>query len=223
MSDLNMQLVREFFELNRFYVLPHWQCEEVSHSSENTSLLFVERAQTEAGVEPEFLLRPADLPGVRRAVVEVRAWHADRVYPSTIDGNPVLGHVASQEMRDLAETVFGAAEFKTILVVSEFSAAPLVRARALQMLQGFGISHVLEFPTILADLLDGVSVNGNYAPSQTLQTLRLMKRYSFVRRQQMELSFPAAGSPESAPRAARSRPRVETVESPEGEGETPFD
>jgi len=70
MSDLNMQLVREFFELNRFYVLPHWRCEDVSHSSENTSLLFVERAHTEAGVEPEFLLRPADLSGIRRAVVE---------------------------------------------------------------------------------------------------------------------------------------------------------
>ncbi len=223
MSDLNMQLVREFFELNRFYVLPHWQCEEVSHSSDSTSLLFVERANTEAGVEPEFLLRPADLTGIRRAVVEVRAWHADRVYPSTIDGNPVLGHVATQEMRDLAETVFGAAEFKTILVVSEFSAAPSVRARTLQMLQDFGIGHVLEFPTILGDLLDGVSVNGNYAPSQTLQTLRLLKRYSFVRRQQMELSFPAAGASESVPRTARSRPRGETVDSRDEDGDIPLD
>ena len=223
MSDLNMQLVREFFELNRFYVLPHWQCEEVSHSSENTSLLFVERARAEAGVEPEFLLRPADLAGIRRAVVEVRAWHADRVYPSTIEGNPVLGHVAAQEMRDLAETVFGPVEFKTILVVSEFSAAPAVRARALQMLQDFGISHVLEFPTILGDLLDGVSVNGNYAPSQTLQTLRLMKRYSFVRRQQMELVFPGSGAPEPAPRAARPRLRGDVMDSREEEGETPFD
>ena len=202
-----MQLVREFFELNRFYVLPHWRCEDVSHSSENASLLFVERAQVEAGAEPEFLLRPADLAGIHRAVVEVRAWHADRVYPSTIEGNPVLGHVAGQEIRDLAETVFGAPEFKTILVVSELSTAPMVRARALQMLQDFGIGHVLEFPTILGDLLDGVSVNGNYAPSQTLQTLRLMKRYSFVRRQQMELVFPAPGGFEAPSRSGRVRQR----------------
>ncbi len=222
MSDLNMQLVREFFELNRFYVLPHWRCEDVSHSSENTSLLFVERAQTESGVEPEFLLRPADLAGIRRAVVEVRAWHADRVYPSTIDGNPVLGHVATQEIRDLAETVFGVPEFKTILVVSEFSSAPAVRARALQMLQDFGIGHALEFPTILGDLLDGVSVNGNYAPSQTLQTLRLMKRYSFIRRQQMELAFPVTGSSEPAPRPGRARPREGAAEGREEDDETPF-
>jgi hypothetical protein len=212
MSDLNMQLVREFFELNRFYVLPHWRCEDVSPSTESASLLFVERAQTESGLEPEFLLRPMDLGGIRRAVVEVRAWHADRIYPSTIEGSPVLGHVASQEIRELGEAVFGVPEFKTILVVSEFSAAPAVRARALQMLQDFGIGHVLEFPTLLGDLLDGVSVNGNYAPSQTLQTLRLMKRYGFVRRQQMELFFPAAGAPEPAPRAGRARTREDAAD-----------
>ena len=223
MSDLNMQLVREFFELNRFYVLPHWRCEDVSHSSENTSLLFVERAQTEAGVEPEFLLRPADLAGIHRAVVEVRAWHADRIYPSTIDGNSVLGHVAGQEIRDLAETVFGVPEFKTILVVSEFSAAPTVRARALQMLQEFGIGHVLEFPTILGDLLDGVSVNGNYAPSQTLQTLRLLKRYSFVRRQQMELVFPASGASEPSPRSGRARTREGAADRNEEEEDSAFE
>ncbi len=223
MSDLNMQFVREFFELNRFYVLPHWRCEDVSHSSENTSLLFVERAQTDAGVEPEFLLRPSDLAGIRRAVVEVRAWHADRVYPSTIEGNTVLGHVAAQEIRDLGETVFGTPEFKTILVVSKFSTASAVRARALQMLQDFGISHVLEFPTILGDLLDGVSVNGNYAPSQTLQTLRLMKRYNFARRQQMELLFPVTGTPEPAPRAARPRPRGDAGDSREEDEESAFD
>ena len=222
MSDLNMQLVREFFELNRFYVLPHWRCEDVSHSSENTSLLFVERAQTETGAEPEFLLRPADLAGIHRAVVEVRAWHTDRVYPSTIEGNPVLGHVAGQEIRDLAETMFGVPDFKTILVVSEISAAPTVRARTLQMLQDFGIGHVLEFPTILGDLLDGVSVNGNYAPSQTLQTLRLMKRYSFVRRQQMELVFPSSGAPEPFPRAGRGRPREDAVDRREEDDESTY-
>jgi hypothetical protein len=129
--------------------------------------------------------------------------------------------VAAQEVRDLAETVFGVPEFKTILVVSEFSAAPAVRARALQMLQGFGIGHVLEFPTVLGDLLDGVSVNGNYAPSQTLQTLRLMKRYSFVRRQQMELAFPASGPPEPAPRAGRVRLRGDAADGREEE-EPPF-
>ena len=207
MSDLNMQLVREFFELNRFYVLPHWQCEDLSHSAEGASLLFVERARVDGGTEPEFLLRPADLPGIGRAVVEVRAWHADRVYPSTIEGNPVFGHVATREIGELAEAVFGTADFTTILVVSELSTAPPIRARTLQMLQELGVGHVLEFPTLLGDLLDWVSVNGNYAPSQTLQTLRLMKRYGFARRQQMELIFPVSGAGDPAPRPGRARTR----------------
>jgi hypothetical protein len=47
-----------------------------------------------------------------------------------------------------------------------------------------------------------------------------MKRYSFVRRQQMELLFPVTGASESAPRAARSRPREDAADSGEEDGES---
>ena len=190
MSDLNMQLVREFFELNQFYALPHWRWVDQSRLSENSALLFVERPQADVSIEPEFLLRPGDVAGIRRAVIEVRAWHADRFYASTVENSAILGHVASSEVRDLAETVFGSAEFRTILVISEFSSSPRHRSKALEILKGTGMNHVIEFPTILGELLDGVSVQGNYAPSQTLQTLRLLKRYNFVRHQQMEFALP---------------------------------
>ncbi|HPA40590.1 MAG TPA: hypothetical protein PKV69_01160, partial [Candidatus Hydrogenedentes bacterium] len=55
-----------------------------------------------------------------------------------------------------------------------------------------GMDHVAEFPMILGEILNRLSVQGNYAPSQTLQTMRLLKRYHFIRRQQMEFLFPMA-------------------------------
>ncbi len=189
MSDLNLQLVREFFELNQFYVLPHWRYGDLSKMQDGASLLFVERPRANTVSDPEFLLRPPDLDGIRRAVVEVRAWHGDRLYPFTVESNPVFGRVATPEIRELAETIFETDEFTTILVVSELAVSHGPRARALQMLRDMRVGHVMEFPAILGDLLARVDVYGNYAPSQTLQTMRLLKRYGFVRRQQMELPF----------------------------------
>ncbi len=63
------------------------------------------------------------------------------------------------------------------------------------MLRGFGISHVLEFSAVLADILHRINAYGNYAPSDTLQTLRLLKRYDLVRRQQLEFGFPTEAPP----------------------------
>jgi len=187
-----MQLAREFFELNLFYVLPHWQFDTGQQDAEYLgSLLFVEQQRRSLPGEPECLLRAGDIKSIQRAVVEVRAWHADRLYPSVIEANPIFARVASQTTRNLAESIFEGEEYKIILVVSEFSSAPARRDQAVQALHALGIHHVLEFPTILAEILRLVSAQGSYAPSYTLQTIRLLKRYDFIRLQQLELFFPA--------------------------------
>lgn len=192
MSDLNMQLVREFFELNLFYVLPNWQFEGALRDVESAgSLLFVEQPKPAIAGEVDCLLHPGDIQSIQRAVVEVRAWHADRMYTSVIESNSVFARVASEQTRTIAESVFNSQDYKILLVVSEFSASPDKRDKAVKILQDHGIDHVIEFPTILADMLRLVSPQNNYAPSHTLQTMRLLKRYNFIRKQQLELFFPS--------------------------------
>jgi hypothetical protein len=51
------------------------------------------------------------------------------------------------------------------------------------------VDHVLEFPTILNFLIAHVEVNLNYVESETLQLLRLLKRYGLVKGLQFELPF----------------------------------
>jgi len=205
MSDLNMQIVREFFELHLFRVLTHWQHEALfAGQSDPSVLLFVEQnrvdsQQRNTGARASFLLRPEEIAQLDRAVVEVRAWHADRVYPSVVEGNAILGHVATPEVRQLAANVFGSEDFVSVLVISEFAASPKPRERAQQLLQGVGIDHVIEFPAVLQDMLQRINAHGNYAPSQTLQTLRLLKRYGLVRNQQLEFAFPMEPMPASIP------------------------
>lgn len=190
MSDINLQLVREFFELNRFSVLTHWRhADERLRGSEGSSLLFVEKVRGEESASVPFVLGGDSIQTIQRAVVEVRAWHGDRFYPSVIEASPVLAHVASAEVADLAREVFGSAPFVSILVISELPASSTPRVRAIQLFKALGIGHVLEFSILLAALTSKVSSHGNYAPSQTLQTLRLLKRYDLIRRQQLEFTF----------------------------------
>jgi hypothetical protein len=195
MSDLNMQIVREFFELHLFRVLTHWQHEALFAGQADPSvLLFVDRNPAEepprmTPVAPGILLHPENVGTLQRAVVEVRAWHADRVYPSVVEGNAILGHVATPEVRQLGASLFGTEDFATVLVISELPNSPKPRDRSLQLLQGLGIDHVLEFAGVLQDLVQRINAHGNYAPSQTLQTLRLLKRYNLVRNQQLEFAF----------------------------------
>jgi len=190
LNDLNMQFVREFFELNLFHVLTHWQHENVPRITDFSCLLFIERGQPALPGPVDFVLRPDELIRIQRAVVEVRAWHGDRFYPSIIEASPILGHVALPGTKELAESVLGSPEFATILVVSDLSNAPKYRSRSLELLRGYGIDHVLEFSTLLRDVLNRLSPHGNYAPSQTLQTMRLLKRYNFISNQQLEFRFP---------------------------------
>lgn len=204
MSDLNVQLVREFFEVNLFQVLTYWQHDTpgigvVSRPSDSALQLFIENTRHDSSRGAGFLLESHDLAAVDRAVVEVRAWHADRFYASVIEANPVLGHVASDESKALAGRVLRTAEFETILVISELPASVEARERSLKLLRDLGVDHVIEFPTILEGLIDRISAYGQYAPSSTLQTLRLIKRYNLVRRQQLEFSFPMGPIPAAAP------------------------
>lgn len=190
MSDTNLQLVREFFELNLFRVLTNWQQDAWRQLSAEPRLqIFVENAAAPSAFEPDFLLHPRQVGGIERAVVEVRAWHGDRFYPSLIESSPVLSDFVREDALAFAKAAFDNRPFKTILVLSELPATPEQRTRSLQLLQGTGIHHIMEFPSILQDLLDKVSVNGNYTASQTLQTLRLLKRYRLIRHQQMEFAF----------------------------------
>lgn len=204
MGDVNVQLVREFFELNLFQVLTNWQqaarrVKPVEHGGQ----LFVQNTNPEPARELPFLLHPGDIAAIERAVVEVRAWHGDRFYPSVIEANPVLYQFVSQDSLAMAKELFQHHPFSTILVVSELPAGHELRERSLALLQNTGIGHVIEFPLILREIINRVDAGENYPSSDTLQTLRLLKRYKLVRNQQMEFVFTTEAPPADRP------PRVE--------------
>lgn len=207
MDDVNLQLVREFFELHVFRVLTNWQqAPQAARPAELRGQLFVENTSPSPPRELPFVLSAQDIAHVERAVVEIRAWHADRFYPSVIESSPVLAQFVSEDALALARHVFADRPFLTVLVLSELPTTLEPRNRSIELLRSAGIGHVIEFPAILQGLLGKISVNGSYTASQTLQTLRLLKRYKLIRNQQMEFPFST-----EAPAPEGGAPVVETA------------
>ena len=210
MSDVNLQLVREFFEVNFFHVLTFWQ-----HGSsravqgDHSMLLFLENVRPRQDKDPAFVLDLANIDGLDYAVADIRAWHGDRFYPSVIEANPILATLAREETHTLTRDMLNTDEFSTILIISELPKTPEQRSRSIGLLKESGIDHIIEFSTIIEGLLDKISENGNYSMSQTLQLMRLLKRYKFIRNQQMEFTFP------TEPPSVIVSPDVETCVEPE--------
>jgi hypothetical protein len=189
MTDVNVQLVREFFDLNGFHSMTYWQHDRERARADHGLQLFVENTAPASARDLDLVLRPGDAAFLRRAIVEVRPWHNDKLYASAIDANQVLFEVAGPESMARGEQVFGTRDFKTVLVISELPATIEARERSLDCFRQTAINHIIEFPVILHEILDTISPWVSYAPSQTLQTLRLLKRYDLIRFQQLEFAF----------------------------------
>ena len=61
------------------------------------------------------------------------------------------------------------------------------RLKTLELLYNAGIDAVLQFRTILWDLVNYVQVNRNYSKSDVLQVIRILKAYDFFKEPQMML------------------------------------
>lgn len=191
MSDLNTQLVREFLELHGFQVFTQWQRDTFQSPGDATVQIFAENLHPNTGEEVgHVLINALDLTAIDRLLVEVRAWHADRFYPSVIESNPVLTQFAAPENLGRAREVFGGQPFKTVLIISELSTSKNQRGRALQLFEESHVDHVIEFPTLLQSIVAKLNTSTTYAASTTLQLLRLLKRYRLIRNQQLEFAFP---------------------------------
>jgi hypothetical protein len=194
-ADIDLQIVREFFELNRFNVITRWPQHDGPGAADGGVQLYVRNAGLVDDAKADVALHPAQIRRIRNAVVEIRPWHTERFYASLIDGNPILTQFAETEALGHAEDFFGGEEFTTILVVSELPRTAEQRAHAIKRIEQTGVRHVLEFPALLQDLIERVVLSGSYTGSPALQLLQLLKRYRLLRMQQLEFAFPRDPSP----------------------------
>ena len=214
MTDIDLQMVRECFELNRFQVTTRWALQSsVTSRDEHKQQLYVQRAGNPGAAPDAFVLTELDLLKLHRALVEVRVWHTERLYRSTLESSPIFTDFAERSRQGPALDFFGTDDFRNVLVLSALPQSGEQRAQVLEILEDSAVDHVIEYQTILRALADRVVDEAVYSGSHTLQLIQTFKRYRMLRYHQLEFPFAFDAG------AVQPGDWIETVSSPAAEND----
>ena len=197
MAIVDEDIVREYFELNGLFALQECKYQVQSRrkrAEEEIDLFLINpRAKCADDHSKNFLLSDAgDFENIKYAAVSVKPWHTSLFTPAMIKNSEQTFSFLKRQTQRRAREIFGLDDSSPekvcfIVVLSGFAVAPKLRKEAVEMLKSGGIGAAATYPTMLAKLVDSAEPNNNYAKSQLMQTLRILKNYGMLRPAQLEL------------------------------------
>ncbi len=195
MAGFDDSLVREYFEMNGFFVRQSrkYAVQSRRKRADEEGDLLVINPTPRRGTELPFQLFSSDLAGLTTAVVAVKAWHSTKtITPSMIKKGDLLEFVRKEAV-EAARDAFAdltpreGQSLSKVLILPGIPAQEPQRSESITLLRESGVDHVLTFRTILENLVQAVESNQSYAKSDTLQLLRLLRLYDMVKAAQLEL------------------------------------
>lgn len=195
MAGFDENLVREYFELNGFFVrqLHKYQVHSrKKRAEEEIDLLVHNPAPRPAPERPMgFQIFSNELPQVSRALVAVKGWHTSRLTPSMLRAGSKISDYLDTDAENYFAGVDEESESKEpllhILVLPGLPATEPLRGQTVELLKARGVDAIISFPTILENLLHHVETNLSYQKSDALQMIRLLKLYDMIKSPQLEL------------------------------------
>lgn len=170
MTDVNEEIVRKYFELKGYLV--------------RTNVKFLKKKEVTGKKSSGY--GDIDLAVINpntgeRAIVAVSGWHTERITPSYVRdwGHRLFGFLCEASL-DKAERVLGCKDFRKILIVSQLGALQESKDKFIEEARKRGVDDVIEFPKILKELIEEIEISQSY-DSEVLQTIRLLKRYDFLK------------------------------------------
>ena len=192
MAAVSEIIVREFFELNGFFVRQQRKYIAVARRDDDEIdfLIWNSRYNADAGSLP-FVLTSLDLAGISRAVVVVKGWHTETFSPGVLANAPeIFRFVDAPVFHQAARAFREDGPLVKILVVPALPQNESARDASIELLRAKGVDAVIPFRTMLTDLIGQTEVNRNYQKSDLLQIIRILKNYDFFREPQRELFKP---------------------------------
>jgi len=192
-------LVREYFELNGFFVrqLHKYQVHSRKKRAEEEIDLLVHNPAPRPLPEraPGFQIFSNELSLVSRALVAVKGWHTSRLTPSMLRAGSKISDYLDTDAETAKENYFSGFDelsdskepLMHILVLPGLPATEPLRGQTIELLKARGVDAIISFPTILENLLHHVETNLSYQKSDALQMIRLLKLYDMIKSPQLEL------------------------------------
>ena len=189
MAEVDVRLVREYLELNGFLVqgLRKYVVSKKQTDEQPAADLLAYNPRRVGKSSLSFVLTTSDLRGLERAAFSVRGWHTERFSPSLLASSPGLFDFVRPKSVAVLREIFGDKPVQKVLVVSGLPSGRAVRTRSIEQLKEKGVDHVLEMATVLECVARAVRTNRNYAGSDLLQLLRLIRCYELLQSRQLEL------------------------------------
>lgn len=201
MGGFDDNIVREYFELNGFFVRQREKyCVQSGRKRAVAPILLEVRAASQPSEGPEsgFQLFSADIPLIESAFVLVDPWRESRFTPALLKSGPRLFDYLKKDVAGGVTAVFGkggtleaegrsGSAGKRLLVLPGLPASDPHRGESIELLRASGVDGIITFATILENLLRAVEVNHSYQKSELLQLLRVLKLYDMVKEPQMQL------------------------------------
>ena len=190
MLRINGEFIRAYFEMNNFLVKFNHKpliSEEESQNREEMGLIVVNLNPSFSSPPRKFVLRTENLLGIPRALVEVKAWHSKRFSPSVLFTSLRPLRFLSAEALQQARAAFKTGGFKKILIIPQLPVTQHTQQQSIDILKRKGVDYIIEFRTILEFLIENVKPTKNYADSDSLQLIRLLKNYRLLRENQLNL------------------------------------
>lgn len=189
MASVNEWIAREYFEMLGYMVTQPCKYSVTGRPKrveEEIDLIILNPLITEHSVPQSLLWMTSDLKKIARAVVGVYGWHTDRFYPAMLANLPEIVRFAGAESLRIASRKLGNNDIAKILCLPQLPVAQKLKDETLRILKDKGIDGILEFRTMLAEIINGVDKNRNYEKSDVLQIIRILKNYDLLRERQLE-------------------------------------
>ncbi|MGB0374779.1 MAG: hypothetical protein ACPGEE_02045 [Opitutales bacterium] len=197
MSGFDENIVREYFELNGFFVrqLRKYQVQSRKKRFDEEIDMLIYNPKADKDIKPSgFQLFSNDIVHIQRAIVVVKAWHSSRFTPAILRSGTKVFDFLKKDVLNKVNEYFDFKEmdldkndvvFKKILIIPSLPSGEPHRSESITLLKEQGIDGIISFATILESLIKNIEINHSYQKSDLLQLIRILKIYDMIKEPQM--------------------------------------
>lgn len=180
MTDPNEEVVKAFLEMKGFFVRTNvrYTVKEGKKASGQSDLDIVALNPNirQNGESLPFVLEADHFDQISHLVMEIKGWHSEKITKSTLKAHPRIFNFIRTEAKQKAIETLNNAEFVSVLVLSKVGTKDNSREELFHELLKGGVTHVLEFSTIIEYLMVKIKSNLNQ-DNLVLHSIRLANIY----------------------------------------------
>ncbi len=179
MSQASIELVREFFIINDFFVL------------KKEDILLVKKAGATGTEKPgRFIISTEKITRtVNNAVVKPVSWHTMKFTPLVLSRFPDVFNFLKDMYAEDYKKFFGGEDFLRILVIPSLPASEDLKKESVRVMQEKGVDNLILFSSIIAGLVEKIDARHVYLSSVN-EVLRVLKFYKFFKEKEEEQNLP---------------------------------